>query len=94
MPTYAHTCVDCCLGQDVICAIADRDKNYLCNSCNGDLVRQLSMPMVMKQALPDGTKRFSDLRQRIALDRARKWNLDKTEKSKINRELSKLNKES
>ena len=91
MPNYQWKCEKCDDVIDYNVPSKDRDTFTLpCDCCGTNRVRLFGMPMVMKAAYPDGTKRegWADMLATAKLEEAKankKWGSD--ERKAIDKEL-------
>lgn len=93
-PTYDYACTECHALFDVHIRYVDRDdyeKVGGCPDCGSiKLERQFPAPMVLKASYPDGTKRFTDMKEAAKLNREAANSMKQDTKKEIAREIRKL----
>lgn len=70
---------------------SERPSTLACEECNGTAEYRISMPQIMKVALPDGTRRkgFAELKEASKLNKLASAATDET-KREIKKEIRKL----
>lgn len=84
-------CPDCNHKWDTIVSSEEVDLNFLCGECGMENARKcISTPMIMTAALPDGTKRFSDMKEAAKLKTVKSQTNDADTRKNISKEIRKL----
>lgn len=84
-------CTECGNVWDDLVERTEQDNYHLCPECGLIAGRKtISMPMILKASHPDGTKRFSDLKEVARLKRLKTRSNDGADRHKISSEIKKL----
>ena len=92
MPTYLYVCTneeECGVTSEHFYRIADRPEERPCEICGARAVHRIAAPAVMQAAYPDGTRRFTDLKEANRLVREAAVSRKETARE-IRREIRKL----
>jgi len=94
--TYDYRCLTCGWHDVQLHTKGEHPPSVTCESCSGSAVYVLGAPTVMNVALPDGTKRFTDLKIQHQLKQAAaqaKAERNFSEEKRLKSELKKASKQ-